>query len=713
MIIKDPLALSYYRLLPAEYHLLTCLDGSLSLEQLQRNLQNKFPAQAFPLRDLDSLIHRFLQQGLLVNTNPGQGWRLLRQRDKRRKQQLLQTLSSVLTIKLPGADPTRLLDIIYPWLRWCFSPACLLLSATLIISTILLAIVQLPELRRELPDFQSFFAGENLVAVALILASTKLVHELGHALVCRHYGGHCRSIGVMFLVFVPTLYCDTTDAWTLASKWKRIAVSAAGMVSELVVAAIATWIWWTTHTGWLHFTCLNVMIVCGVSTVLFNGNPLLRYDAYYMLSDFLEIPNLASKSRLALLNFSRYWLLGVPFQTDSRLPARHRLWFILYSVASWVYRWIVVFSILWFLNQWFQPYGLEVVGRLLIVAAIVSMIGRPTSQLVRYFRHPANRMQIRPRRVLTTTAVLAALTSAFFLLPLPYSIIGTATLQPADAEKIYIKAGGRLIESLVPIDQEVRRGQQIVRLDTTTLELQVLRLEYQKIRLEELIRQRTRLVHLLDRGKADLARQQEEWTRVKLELSQRKTQLQNMKVSAPRDGTILTTTNNPRQLPTSAIEAWRELPTWWGGPLDPCNRGAFCEAETTLCWVGSPERWQAEIYVSQQEIPLVSNGQTVTLLLDAYPQRPISGTVYQISPEPVRVIPPHLAANHGGPLQVQPDASPNGRSRPLFQWYQVSVKLNDSQRLLNGMQGQAKIHLPRTTLAQRVYRWASGIIRFR
>ena len=168
----------------------------------------------------------------------------------------------------------------------------------------------------------ALFDPRNLFWLLLAIGAVKVLHELGHALACKHFGGEVHELGFMLLVFAPCLYCDVSDAWRLPSKWQRIAVSAAGMVVELVLAALATIVWWYAQPGVVQLVALNIMIVCTVSTLLVNGNPLLRYDGYYILSDLVETPNLWQRSREVLRRFASEWLLGEPAADDPLVPAR-------------------------------------------------------------------------------------------------------------------------------------------------------------------------------------------------------------------------------------------------------------------------------------------------------------------------------------------------------------------------------------------------------
>ena len=156
--------------------------------------------------------------------------------------------------------------------------------------------MQFDEFHTKLPTFHQFFEAKNWIYLGVTLAVTKVIHEFGHGLTCKHFGGECHEMGVMLLVLTPCLYCNVSDSWMLPNKWHRAWIGAAGMYVEIVIASICTFLWWFSEPGLLHQLCLSTMFVCSVSTMMFNANPLLRYDGYYILADLMEIPNLRQKA---------------------------------------------------------------------------------------------------------------------------------------------------------------------------------------------------------------------------------------------------------------------------------------------------------------------------------------------------------------------------------------------------------------------------------
>ena len=203
----------------------------------------------------------------------------------------------------------------------------------------------------KLPDFQSFFNWWTIMSFWVCLAGVKIIHEFGHGLTAKHFGGEVHEMGILFLVLTPALYCDVTDSWLLPNKWKRIWISAAGIYVECFLASIATFVWWYSTPGLLNSLAMATMFICSVNTIMFNANPLLRYDGYYVMADWLEIPNLRIKSTQFFAYLIQEKVLGLEIPVQSYMPRSRRILFVTYSVASYIYRWFVTFAILWFLRR--------------------------------------------------------------------------------------------------------------------------------------------------------------------------------------------------------------------------------------------------------------------------------------------------------------------------------------------------------------------------
>src|SRR5205807_7258049 len=241
-------------------------------------------------------------------------------------------------------------------------------------SSIVLVLTHFESFREKLPSYQEFFSFGTVWYLWLALGLVKIIHEFGHGLSCKAFGGEVHEMGALFLVFSPCLYCNVSDAWTLPSKWKRIIISFAGIYVELIIAAIATFVWWNSSAHpFINNMSLSLMIVCSVSTIVFNANPLMRYDGYYILADWLEIPNLRDRSNKFLMRVVQEHCLGVEVPPEQHMELNRRILFVTYAVVSYIYRWVVTFSILYFMSQFLKQYKLGVVSGMLAFAAAWSM----------------------------------------------------------------------------------------------------------------------------------------------------------------------------------------------------------------------------------------------------------------------------------------------------------------------------------------------------
>jgi putative peptide zinc metalloprotease protein len=411
-VLKDPLALKYYRFEEEEFAILQMLDGEATLEQIQESFERQFAPQRISAAELHRLIGMLHRSGLILADAAGQGTALRERFDERRKQERWAALSQVLSLRFRGFDPDRLLDRLDRWFGWFFSTPATCVVALIALSALLLVGAEFDVFRAKLPRFREFFAAGNWYWLAVTLAFTKVLHEFGHGLACKRFGGQCHEMGVMLLCFTPCLYCNVTDSWTIPSKWRRAAIGAAGMYVELLLASLATFGWWFSHPGLVNSLCLNVMFVSSVSTLLFNANPLLRYDGYYILSDLLEIPNLRQKASAVLRATFAKWVLGLPERPDPFLPARHRGWFALYSVASAVYGWVVTLSIFWFLYFLLKSWNLVALTPILAVVMLWGLVAVPLWRVIRLIQMPQRSRRVNKLRAGVCTAAVVAILAA-------------------------------------------------------------------------------------------------------------------------------------------------------------------------------------------------------------------------------------------------------------------------------------------------------------
>ena len=723
-VVKEPIGLNYFRFQEEEYAILQMLDGQMSLDEIKDRFEADFPPQKITLDELQQFLGMLHRSGLVVVAAPGQGHELHERRRERRRKELIQALSNVLCIRFKGFDPERLLERLYPYVRWFYSPVAVTCCLLLGLAAVMLVLIQFDDFRAKLPAFHQFFNFYNAMWLSVVLGVTKVLHEFGHGMLCKHFGGECHEMGVMVLVLTPCLYCNVSDSWMLPSKWQRAAIGAGGMYVELVLASLATFGWWYTTPGLLNNLCLNVMFVCSVSTLVFNANPLLRYDGYYILADVTEIPNLRQKATTILSRKLGDWCMGLEQPEDPFLPERNQIFFALYSVASAVYRWVVVFSILWFLYKIWEPYRLEVFGEMIGIASLWGLIVMPLYQVGKFFYVPGRLDKVKKARMVGTVAIVVGLVLGVLLIPVPHNVMSTVEIQPRDAEPVYVDVatGGVLAQVHVKPGQQVAEKQPLARLQNIDLSLEIAKLDGER-------RQRNmQLQNLLRQGLDDpLSATQIPEIRKALgtldkQLEEKQREQQRLELLAPAAGTVL-----PPPATTEKDDPEGQLAAWSGTPLDPENKGAYLKESVMLCQIGDPQKLEAILIIDQRDVEdvkrsldayLKSNKDErlavkVDFKLDALPFDTLHSHITEIAQEELKISPQRLSTKTGGELATTTDPK-SGAERPQSTSYQARAPLDDPQHLLRqGLRGRGKIHVAWLPLGTRLWRLLTHTFNFK
>jgi len=706
-IVKDPISLKYYRLGEPEYLVLQMLNGQSTLSKIIQALSRLLGGVPVDTNHVKGLINSLHQRELLVARLINEGPRLLAKREKINRLKRIARSTNLLSIRFPGVDPERFLAWLYAKLFWIFHPLAVAVSGLLILAAGLLMTQNSGEVAARLPEMRQFFGAQNLLAMGLLLIVTKSLHEIGHGLACKHFGGECHEIGFMLLVFMPVMYCNTSDSWMVKNKWSRIAIGAAGMYVEIVLASLCTFVWWNTHPGWLHYACLNIMFISGVSTVIFNANPLLRYDGYYIMSDFLEIPNLTQKSRAALLGKLRTLCLGLPPVPSRFMPQRRTVAFALYSIASFCYRWFVLFVILLLLLRIFKPFGLQLLGHALIGLSLTTLIVLPIYKLSKFFADPRVRSQVKLPRLIASSIVAAALVAAVCLIPIPQNVYAPFEIRPVASRTVYVSSPGLLRRCKVQPGDWVAEGELLATLQDLQLNSEIIKLEG-NVRA---LRREYALLEQLASGDLQLVTRftdkYEELVAATNQLNEARQIEASLQLKAPHSGRVLP----PETIKPPAADP-PSLPTWAGSPLDSKNLGAYLERQTPFCRIAGNDQFEAVLEIDQKNMDLVQVGDRVQLVLDEYPSIRLTSQLTRIASD---AIPQHSPELMRAGLQ---DRSNRGTTRgqpiPRTTSYAALASLDQTElQLLTGFQGTAKIHTGSNPLGEQLVRYFRSIFNFR
>ncbi len=704
VVVKDPIALKYHRMRPDEFFVLQLLDGRCTLEEVRVRYEAKYAPMRVTQAQLNQLLFRFHQSGLTISDAVMQGDRLKERRQKERREKWMQHISGVLFIRFPGVDPEPLLRRLYPLVRPLLSQAGICCVLMICAAAGVTFVGQWDRFANEFPQISQWLRFESLLVLALVIGGTKVLHELGHAIACKHFGGECHQIGPMLLVFTPALYCDTSDSWMLPSRYQRAAVGAAGIMTEVTLAALATLIWSATGPGLTHSIAMNVMLVCSVSTLMFNANPLLRYDGYYVLSDLCDVPNLGERSRKLIASFSSRLLLGVDERESDPDPNGSVFWLSVYAVVSFVYRWGLTLLILWFVSLILRPYGLESIGRLLCVFAAIGLLVTLLRAPVRFLRNPARRRLIQMNRVALSFFVGCCLLAAACW-PIPSGISAVARIVPRSESPIYVSTPGQLQAFKVELGQLVNEGDPIATLVNRDVELQYAqakgRYESQRQTVDSI--ERSRLTHPEAANELPGARALLE--DLKKQLETRKTRLEALTICAPSSGKLVAAPRRPAQ--RADAEAFdQQLVSWSGYPTDAENQHCFLESGTEILSVATSDDWDAEINLEQEQMQRIAIGSSVKMVLEAMPSMVFMGKVTDLSRS-------QYDADQNAQRRDDRSATQNAGPPATSYLVRVQIQKKEGLHLTTGAVASARIESKAISVFGRAKRTLNSLLRFR
>jgi putative peptide zinc metalloprotease protein len=699
--IKDPVALRYFQLGDEEYAILKLLDGGTSLSDIQRYMEKRFAPLKLPVARLHSYLGTLYQSGLLVSDAAGQTDSLIDRGKETARARVVAAFANPLALRFPGVAPDRFLSALYPSVRWLFGPATVVLALVLAALAVLSVFLNLPAITPRLPQMHAFFGPHNLFWLAVCLACAKILHELGHGLACKHFGCECHEIGLMLLVFTPCLYCGVSDSWTLPGKWQRVAVALSGIYVEIILATIFTFLWWITTPGLLNSVCLNFMFICSLSTIFFNGNPLLRYDGYFVLSDLVNTPNLWQRSRAAVYRLLGRVFLGRNVEAGRAVPETHPALLVGYGVASIGYRALVVLFILAAVWRLFHSWRLDFIAYMLVLTMVGSVFIVPVVRFARFLTNPRTAGSYSRPRALITTMLAAASVVAIMLIPLPYRVTAPAILDVQGGHRVFVTVPGRLVES-ANVGSTVEEGELLAQLDNP-----IVRQDVEKLVAQQRQQQRHVASLLVRRSHdpqaaAELPTAKEALIDLDNRLEMSRRDAARLTIVAPISGTILP----PRRRPRPSTDSG-QLELWSGLATDPTNHGCYLETGTTFCLVGNPRRMEVIASVDQEQVAWIRLDDDVLLCPRQSPLRFLRGRVAEISEIDLDTASPRLLA--AGDLLGDPSTGP---TRPLTTTYQIRIALDvpDADVCL-GTRARVKVFVRPQSIARRLFRAVRNTLR--
>lgn len=469
-VLQDSTGGRYHRLSPGAYLLVSRMDGSRTVQDLWDEASRAGGDQIPTQDDVVELLMQLHSNDLLHCDVTPDAAELFERYSKRRSQKWKQWLTNPMSLRIPLINPDAFLSYWADRLAWVFERRGALLWLALVLPALLLAGQNWAALSENLSD--RVLASGNLLILVLVFPLVKALHELGHGFATKVWGGSVHEMGLMFLVFAPAPYVDASAASTFRSRRRRAIVGAAGMLVELFVAAIAMYVWVLVEPGAVRAVAFNVMLIAGVSTVVVNGNPLLRYDGYYILCDLIEMPNLGQRGTRYLTYLSDRYLFGAAeLESVDETPAEKR-WLLCYTIASWFYRIFVTVSIIIFVAGEFFIFGV-----LLAIWSAVSLFLMPLWKAGTHLLESPTLHRHRSRAIKLTLGAIVLVFLFIGVVPMPLRTQAEGVVWLPDQALLRAGVNGYFQRWLVAPGSQVRRGMPLLQMEDPLLavELEVAR----------------------------------------------------------------------------------------------------------------------------------------------------------------------------------------------------------------------------------------------
>ncbi len=664
-LIEDESRGTFFRVGPAEYTFISLLDGDTTLATAMARTCSLMGASALDENEAIQLCNWLVESGLAHTDASVSAKRIEDRQDQTSKQKTIQRLNPI-SVRVPLWNPDKLVTCLTNLLGWMVSwPFALLWIFTCTYAAVCVSM----DWERLVYGSAEIFTRNGLVWMAGTWIVLKVAHELAHAIVCKKFGGKTGDFGILFLLMIPLPYVDVTSSWRFSSKYRRILVSAGGMLAEIFIAAIAAIIWFHSGPGIVAFNASNVIFAASLHTLLFNANPLLKFDGYHILADWLEIPNMGTHGQRYVLGCFRKWFLGLAAE-PIKYAGFHGTFIKVYGWAALVWR--ISLCLVLGLAAANMFHG---VGLLIALMASVLWLGLPAKKFAKYMIQGTDTEQPNRKRFsMVVGAILVVGSIGLAGLPAPSVITAPAVIEYDNFKHVRSETPGFVREIFVQNKQVVQAGQLLVRLENPGLE--TVRIEAE-IKLQE-----AQVRANLQQKNGDIGALQielESVSALEKQLAEIEQQQVSLEVRAPVAGRVISTTLH------NAL-------------------GTFIRPGTELLGIGDESRKSAVVLIAQEDAPYLNTieGRDVMVRIWGHDQVE-QGDVNVINPRSQNDV-PHFAfaGMYGGPLNVADRKQMDDRVDELA----------DRDLILINSRIQANISFDNDT-SQRLYAGQTGLVHVR
>lgn len=616
-MLRDPGSGQFRRTNRVGFALIERLDGTRTLDEIYESLLaqlgNEAPGQADIILALEQLA-----QGGLIQTDNTSDLRVLLHRAQQQHRQLLRAKLNPLSFQVALFNPATLLTALEPIGRFIVTPTALVAWFGLLLMALATAMSHSAALGSHLETLTGDARFFLLLWVTYPLL--KAIHELAHGLLVRRFGGEVNEMGVRLLVLMPVPFVDASAATLFDRKHQRAAVAAAGIMAELAMASMAVIVWSLVGPGITSDLLLTAALIGSVSTVAFNGNPLMKFDGYYLLCDWLEMPNLAQRARQFFVWSIKRYLLFIRDLPRPHTARGETRWLLGYAILSWLYRVVVITLI----TRLAAGYSLVIAAALATFFAWTLLL-RPLLSGIRFLYQSAL-LNGRRSQAILASAVLAALLLVALATPVPDSTVTGGIVWLPDGAQIRAEAAGNVRRLLAENRTTVSQHQDLVELDNPNLVL------VEREAQQSLAELTARHIAELSTGGTRAAILREQLEQQRREHTAARQKVNDLTVRAARAGQLVLV--NPDDLD-----------------------GAWVSAGQTIGYVlGAPGTVIRTAISGQQYDRIAHNTTSVSVRFADEPGAEYNGRIVHASAGDTRQLPsPALSQRHGGQIRTTRD----------------------------------------------------------
>ena len=626
-------------------------------------------------QDVIDLV-RFLSGHHLLQASNAQDSEQLLQAARRHKLSLARwLLKNYLFLRIPLVHPMPLLRRLSPWVNFVYRPGFWWLVVAVALLGLYLASRQWESF---VHTFHAYTNWQGLLGLALALSFAKILHELGHALTAYRYGCKVPTMGAALLVMWPVLYTDTSEAWKLPLRRQRLQVAMAGVLAELALAAFAILLWNFLPDGPLRAGVFMLATSTWVVTLIINASPFTRFDGYYVLTDWWNVPNLHQRA----FALGRWWLREWLFRFNDPVPevfppALHRK-LVIFSLVTWVYRFVLFLSIALLVFHFF----FRALGIVLMAVELGWFLALPIGRELQLWWRRRRDMHWNRRTL--RTALLAVVLAAWLLLPWQSAVRVPAVLERAQAQRVYAPRAAEVVKVQVREGEQVRAGQVLVVLRSPELDYRLKAAEQQAARWKWQLDQQPFNEDLRALGPALRKR----WETAQQAVDGYRAEQQRLLLTAPFNGRVV--------------------------DVDPAlNQGGWLRAGEPLLDVIGGSSLKGEAYVGESDLARLQVGQQVRFIPRELERAASHCTVSGVDRLNLAALDePYVASVYGGDIASL--LRHDGTLAPLDSTFRVrfgDCHERPGQAPASELSGQAVILGQSRSIAGHFVRWLGALLR--